>query len=274
MPALPIGNPDLLEARPGMGVTPDFTPAAAASASARPGKAWAVACLEEGSSPGEDVLASFLINALYLIGDQRIFAYGGLPTGVEDALVRLGHRVESDFRSRKSASRPDRAVALARTLGRGGESEILESLRVMGKSLRPGGLLAFRLIDRDRAWSLAGERKISSGGSEARLRIEFNPDTGRVSARTLDIRGPGTSTTAAAGGATDSLQAFNLSEIRRLLRSAGLALERAYGDWSGGGPEAEGAATGRLIIVASKPRRRRTGGGTGDRGGARPNPGR
>src|SRR5690606_16359650 len=128
MPAFTIGNPGLLEGRPGLGVSSDFTPAAAASASVRPGKAWAVACLEEGSSPGDDVLASFLINALYLIGDQRIFAYGGLPAGVEGALVRLGHRVESDCRSRKRASRPDRAVALGRTLGRGGESEILENL--------------------------------------------------------------------------------------------------------------------------------------------------
>lgn len=249
---------------------PDFVPVMVPSAPERPGKAWAMACLEEGARPEDDVLASFLINALYLIGDQRILAWGGLPPGVEKTLVRLGHRVESGFRPTNTASKADRVVAMARTFGQGGESEILEDLRAMGRALRPGGLLAFHLIDRDRAWNLAGERKMSSEGSEARLRMEFDPATGRVSARTLELKalasgkGPATSI----GGQSASLQAFNLSEIVRLLRSAGLALERAYGDWNGGSPETAGAATGRLVIVAAKPRRQRTGRGAGPRKGA------
>lgn len=266
---------------------PDYRPVPSAGGSlpvagSRTDMAWAETCLEGPFRPESATLVSFLINALYLIGDQGILAYGGLDETAVSELARMGHRVEAvpaDAEIRPASAAPrgtvapgirgakgpamaagagkrDRALALASALGRGGDEEILERLRSMGKALRPGGLLAFHVFDRDRAWSMAGDRRLQSEGKEARVRVGFDPESGRITARLLGTAG-------AAGDARPgcvsslSVKARNLTEIRDLLRGAGLVLERAYGGWNGGSPETEGAATGRLIIVASKPRRPR-----------------
>jgi hypothetical protein len=232
-------------------------------------------CLEGSFLPDRDTLVSFLVNALYLFGDQGIAAYGGLPEGVEAELSRLGHKVahgrylragrdgrDVGVRQRDVDSLPrsvdkhphragtlpqglregarDRALFLAQAFGRGGDAEIMETLRAMRRTVRPGGLVCFHVFDRDRAWSRVGERSVGTDGGQAEMRLGFEPETGRITARVAQ--------------ATAAVKAWNLGEIRILLRSAGLQLERAYGDWDGGSPEAAGAATGRLILVAARPR--------------------
>jgi hypothetical protein len=258
-------------------------------------------CLEAGFLPDPDTLVSFLVNALYLFGDQEIAAYGAPgepgepPEGVTAGLTRLGHpvatgRVQDGQRMRRMhgvhgmhgmqkdsrgiragipvSGRPgggalprpvreggsDRAVFLNGALGQGDDARILETLKAMRRTVRPGGLLCFHVFDRDRAWGLAGERE----AGPARIRVGFAPETGRLSARVVGILGaPGGNPGTEAGGpglGYASIKTWNLGEIAALLRAAGLILERAYGDWNGGSPGAGGAETGRLILVAARPR--------------------
>jgi hypothetical protein len=222
-------------------------------------------CLEGAFLPDGVTASSFLINALYLFGGESIAVLDGAPEGLAAELTRLGHRVSPvpsgrGFRpgapmglgkdgwspaSRKTGGF-DRAAMLGRTLGRGEDAEILERLRALGRSVRPGGLVCFHVFDRDRAWGLTGER---GGFGNTQVTVGFDPATGRITARA-----GGEGRDAGCGGRSD-VKAWNRAEIETLLRAAGLRLERVYGDWDGSAPDA--AATGRLIVVAAKPRRAR-----------------
>ena len=184
-------------------------------------------------------LVSFLVNALYLFGGQTVAA-PGVPMGVTDELTRLGHRIAGS--AGKSPGRLDR-VFLPESLGRADDPA--ECLRALRRALRPGGLLCFHVLDRDRAWERTGSRSIRDGGAEAR--VDFDPANGRLIARARsEISG--------AIGPAASVRTWNLGEVQGLLRTTGLELERAYGDWEGGAP---GGSSGRLIVVAAKPRGRR-----------------
>ena len=156
--------------------------------------------------------------------------------------------------------RHDRAMILARAFGctedGGDDADFTERLRAVRRDLRPGGLVCFYIFDRDRAWNLAGDRTVERDGGKARMRLGFDPRTGLLSTRNSDEPQLGVPALPA-GGRSAAVKAWNLAEIRALLRAAGLELERAYGDWDGRSPEAAGAETGRLIIVAAKPRRMR-----------------
>jgi hypothetical protein len=207
---------------------------------------------ESGFLPDAAVLASFLVNALYLFGDNTLIAHGGVPAGVADELTRLGHslsiaapeaparqrrsRMNATGRNRGREGRHDRALLLSQALGAGTDGEILERLRALGRAIRPGGLVCFHIFDRDLAWILAGAR--------------FNPATGRVAPPFIPFAGR--SVPFAGRNALDE-KTWNRSEIEALLRGVGLRLERVYGGWEGAGSEA--AVTGRLIVVAAKPRR-------------------
>jgi hypothetical protein len=219
----------------------------------------ALRALEAGFSTGTSTQVSFLINAFYLVGEHRVLEW--LPEGneVADELVRLGHRVAAPGAARGARGTRaggggprgggfDRAMFLSRAFGHLGEAENAAWLKAMYRALRPGGLLLFHVIDRDRAWQLV-DRIGAEGG--ARLEAGFDPGSGRVSVR-AHAEGP------QASPSQVSAQAYNLAEIRGLLGAAGFALERAYGDWEGGNVAEGGAATGRMIIVAAKPRRRVT----------------
>jgi hypothetical protein len=267
---------------------------------------------DAGFLPDRDTLVSFLMNALYLFGDQGIATYGEFPGRVTAELTRLGHavaagRIVKSARGNRAGNAgprraggglpqpvreggSDRAVFLTGALGQGDDARILETLKAMRRTVRPGGLLCFHVFDRDRAWGLVGERALdpvaeaagaeaaggkSAGletarakGDGARVRVGFAPETGRLTAR---IVGTGDGVAAAAGSAA-SIKTWNLGEIPALLRAAGLVLERAYGDWHGAGPETGGAETGRLILVAARPRTARS--GNGRRVGNRPGTGR
>jgi len=205
--------------------------------------------------PGDmPTLVSFLVNALYLFGGQSIAAPGA-PAGVTAELTRLGHRVarilpESENRpgrgsgrtvsGRREAGRLDR-IFLARALGF--EADPADRLRALRRALRPGGLLCFHLLDRDRAWERTGIRSIRAGGAPLAANVDFDPVNGRLVARV-----PGE--TVGMKGSAVSAQTWNLAEVKGLLQAAGLELERAYGDWDGGGP---GRPSGSLIVVAAKP---------------------
>ncbi|MDB5047437.1 MAG: Methyltransferase [Fibrobacteres bacterium] len=229
-------------------------------------------CLEGSFLPGKAALTSFLVNALYLFGDNSLFALGGAPAGVADELTRLGHRVAAGpeaganrpgaggrgsagtgFSARKEG-RYDRAVSLTQAFGRGGDAEIQDRLRTMRRAVRPGGLICFHVFDRDRAWSLAGERALSGEDPATRVRVGFDPSTGRISVRLARVAGRNGSEDPGCGGSL-AVKAWNRAEIETLLRGAGLELERLYGDWEGAGPESPGS--GRLIVVAARPRRAR-----------------
>jgi hypothetical protein len=220
----------------------------------------AEALLEGGFHPDVPTLTSFLVNAFYLVGDHDVMEWTPRDGRVAAELAKLGHRLAATFpatlRAAQSPSgrlkspprrsmpraRHDRVMSLARPFGVLPDADNAAWLRAMHRLLRPGGLLCFHVVDRDRAWSRVGENE---GGA-----VSFDPASGRLTAR-LKAAGPGS------GAAAASLRTYNLAEIGALLEAAGFALERAYGDWDGGNVAEAGAATGRIIVVAAKPRRKR-----------------
>ncbi len=215
--------------------------------------------LAQAFLPEDATMASFLVNALYLFGDNTLIAYGGAPPGVTAELTRLGHKVAGAGLARERSpvreGRYDRALLLTQALGRGSDAEILRRLRALRSAVRPGGLVCFHIFDRDRAWFLDGERSISARGRNVVFRLRFDPASGRISAqpshngREADNPGAGSCV------AKMTVKTWNRSELEALLRPVGLRLERVYADWSGAGPDA--GESGRLIVVAAKPRRAR-----------------
>jgi Methyltransferase domain len=227
---------------------------------ANPGK---LITLETDPPAEKDTLLSFLINALYLFGGQ-VIAAPGTPSPVLGELARLGHRVasllpEGKTRAHRSADFPhgsggkpparkfDR-IFLAETLG--SEADPAGRLRALRGALRPGGLVGFQVLDRDRAWERTGLRASAAVGASPGIKIDFDPASGKLialAAETAEGR-------PAPRRVMASLQTWNLGELKGLLRAAGLELERAYGDWDASAP---GTGSGRLIVVAARPRIRR-----------------
>lgn len=209
--------------------------------------------LEAPFRPGQEELLSFLVNGMCLIGSHRLLAWEGVEEAVARELEAQGHRVDAAGPGSPPAAPAgayDRAFRVARALGHGGDEADRNWLASMHKALRPGGLLLFHVLDRDRAWSLVDGFGEAEGTGAA-----FDPRGGWVTVR---IR-PGEDTPRG-GASRASVKAYNLGDVSRLLEEAGFALERAYGGWQGGSPEEAGAGTGRILVVASKPRRRAAGG--------------
>lgn len=228
-------------------------------------------CLERTFSAPAEEKVSFLVNGMYLIDRHRILEWEPADGRVAEGLEALGHRVEAAGAGTGRGTRPggglpsgafDRAMRLSRALGHGGEEEDRGWLKAMRRALRPGGLLVFHVLDRDRAWSLVeASGRPDSQGRDARF--GFDPVAGKV---TLKIRHAGATEEGPCRRSEASVTAYNLGGVRAMLAEAGLELERAYGDWSAGGLEEAGARTGRILVVASKPR---VGAGRKGRGRAR-----
>ncbi|HLP39988.1 MAG TPA: hypothetical protein VK465_00655 [Fibrobacteria bacterium] len=261
MRSIPVSAPDFVPAAP----VRAFPACGSEDRIAGPMDA-ARACLEDPFRPVRKELASFLVNGLYLFGPSRILEWEPRDGTAAEDLKAAGHAVEyaGAGGAPPPAGRFDRAMLVSRALGYRDEETDGRWLATMHRALRPGGLLLFPVFDRDRAWSLAGGLRAEAarlrGGTEGgRADFAFDPATGNVTARIRSVKYTGTDGKFAGGmpapsrGAS-SVRAFNLTELGSLLAGAGFALERAYGTWAGGGLSGK-EGSGRILVVAAKPRR-------------------
>lgn len=258
--------------------TVDFTPALRAVASRSAAEAAAgsaaEACLETPFRPALEEQVSFLVNGFWLIGRHRIREFEPRDGAVAEALRALGHEVVASevgsdatgaiaggavaggpgaggavaAGAAPSGGGFDRAMLISRALGYAGDGDPVARLKAMQRALRPGGLALFHVLDRDRAWGLVRDFT----ACERAAGIAFDPRRGEVTVRVRPVEVTGGEILP---GGREAIRAFNLGEVEALLASAGLKLERAYGGWSGGSVEEEGEWTGRILVVASKPRR-------------------
>ncbi|HEX6080976.1 MAG TPA: methyltransferase domain-containing protein [Methylomirabilota bacterium] len=168
--------------------------------------------------------------------------------------------VRRDMRRLRFRAEFDAVVNLYTSFGYFTPAENRAALRRLARALRPGGRL---LIDhRDpaydamlprRPWYRAGRRRFLLEDRRFDRRTGMNESTqlvvvpGRRAVRLRRFR----------------LQEFTLGQWRGMLRRAGLTFERAYGGYDG--RRYRRGATGRLIVVARRPRRRRASSASLDR---------
>lgn len=264
-PTLQASRPVGGRARPFRSIQDDYSPVASKTMSP------AETALEAPFQPPLEELVSFLVNGLYLIGSHRILEWDSADAGLAAALEALGHRVARGPGPDAAAGSFDRAMLVSRAFGYGGDEADRLWLKSMHRTLQPGGILLFHVLDRDRAWSLVRDFPAQAepgkeAGEAGKAEIAFDPATGKVTSRIRTAGYPGGPPGRA--GRAVSIRAFNLGEIRSLLAESGFALERAYGDWQGGALENAGERTGRILVAASKIRRpaRRARSGAGRRG--------
>ena len=130
------------------------------------------------------------------------------------------------------------------------EAEDQAALRAMARALRPGGRLLMDLLNRE--WLVRHfqprYRETTALGVVSN-HLTFDLETGRLR-NVRRFRKDGRPRSLAI-----EFRVYTLAEMVRMLREAGLAFQRAYGNFAGA---AYGMDTFRMIIVASKPERRKS----------------
>jgi SAM-dependent methyltransferase len=157
--------------------------------------------------------------------------------------VRVDYRL-GDMRRLDYDEVFDRALMMFTVFGYFSDDENLLVLRNIARALKPGGKLLFDIQNRD--VFLVGYRSDSVMEKEGNLMIDrhtYDMLTGRIYNRRIVIRD---------GVRRDKpffVRLYNASEVRDLLRLAGLELEQIYGGW-----EAQPLSTEsrRMIIIARK----------------------
>jgi SAM-dependent methyltransferase len=138
----------------------------------------------------------------------------------------------------------DRAVMLFTSLGYFSDEENLKVLKNVARALKPGGLFCIDTMNRDSiALHFRPFHVVERGEDFAVHRISFDPVNGWVADKRFMVRG---------GVRTETpffVRVYNASELRRLLREAGFAKLRFFGDWESRPLEMQSE---HLIVIAEK----------------------
>jgi SAM-dependent methyltransferase len=180
------------------------------------------------SMTGVDISAGFLNLARQQAAEQGL---------------RVDYR-QGDMRALPFNEEFDRAIMLFTSLGYFEDAGNLATLKSVARALRPGGLLGFDIPNRDsRANAPATVHVTDKEGNLMVDRVSFDMLTGRLHNQRIIIRN---------GVRKDkpfSVRLYNSTEIRDLVRQAGMEVRAMYGDH--GQPLQSGAW--RLLVIAAKP---------------------
>jgi SAM-dependent methyltransferase len=157
--------------------------------------------------------------------------------------VQVDYR-QGDMRQLSFNEEFDRVLLLFTSFGYFGDDENLQVAENIARALKPGGLLGFDMPSRD---AIAGEPPtaavIDKNGDLIINRLSFDVHTGRFHNRRIIVRN---------GVRKDkpfSIRLYNVQEIRALLRTVGLEVDKLLGD--DGQPLS--AQSRRLVVIARKP---------------------
>jgi SAM-dependent methyltransferase len=189
---------------------------------------------------------------------NRLAALGHAVTGVDymPGFLELARRQaaqmgvtvdyrQGDMRQIAFEAEFDRVLLIFTAFGYFNEAENAQVLANVAQALKPGGLFAFDIPNRDLMLKGLLPVQIEEKNRDLMInRISFDLLTGRMHNQRIVIRD---------GVRKDkpfSIRLYNASEIRALLQGVGLEVRALYGSWEGQpvSPEAR-----RLVIVAQKP---------------------
>ena len=189
---------------------------------------------------------------------NRLAALGHSVTGVDfmpgfleiarDDAARMGVRVEylqEDMRQIGFTEAFDRVLILFGTFGFFDDDDNLQVVRNVARALKPGGLLAFDTNNRDVVLKSLPPFNFIEKDDNLMVRYSsFDMLTGRWNSQRIVMRD------GVKKLKPSSRRLYNATEIRDLLKSGGLNLQRIYGGWDAQPLSAE--STG-MVVIAEKP---------------------
>jgi ubiquinone/menaquinone biosynthesis C-methylase UbiE len=130
------------------------------------------------------------------------------------------------------------------------ERDDLKTLEGVAKGLKPEGKLLMDLLNKE--WLMRNfeselwEQQEDASGGVVLDQISFNFETGRLENQRTVLGKDGSRTPSSSG-----LRVYTLTEIKRLIESAGLVFRRVWGGFDG---SAYGMDSRRMIVLAVKPK--------------------
>jgi SAM-dependent methyltransferase len=151
---------------------------------------------------------------------------------------------QGDMRAIDLPPEYDRALMIFNSFGYFTDEENLRVLQKISAALKPGGLLGFDIANRDGVLNDFHADYVTEKGRDLLInRFSFDILTGRLRNNRIVIRN---------GVRIDkpfTIRLYSVTELRDLLRAAGLELENLYGEWDGRPLQLDSPA---MVVTARK----------------------
>jgi SAM-dependent methyltransferase len=152
---------------------------------------------------------------------------------------------QGDMRRLELPQEYDRAIMIFNSFGYFTDEENLQVLRNISAVLEPAGLLGFDIANRDGVLNNFHKDYVTEKDQNLLInRFSFDIRSGRLRNDRIVIRD---------GVRKDkpfSIRLYSVTELRDLLRAAGLELDRLYGEWDGRPLQLDSPS---MVVIARKP---------------------